>query len=55
MIKEGIMVQGTNMKGSSIEGIVENVLDIFQIAIVRIGEDRLNVCTAYIKDIEEKK
>lgn len=55
MVKEGIMVKGISMEGKSIEGIVENVLNSFQVAIVRTGEDRLHLCTAYVKDIVEKK
>lgn len=54
MITEGSSVIGVDMNNNEIQGVVENVLNIFQVAIVKSDEDRTNRNIAYIKDLRKK-
>jgi len=53
MIREGTKVEGINMNGIQIKGTVENMLNMFQVAIVKTGEDRTKTTEAYISELEE--
>lgn len=52
----GSQVTGRDMNGKEINnGVIESVVKTFGVAIVRTGEDRINVSTAYVTDLEELK
>lgn len=50
-IKEGTFVEGIDIYGNNIAGNVENILKNFNIAQVRISEDRLGVTTCSISSL----
>lgn len=50
----GSNVSGVDIKGNNIQnGVIENVLRTFGVAIVRTGEDRLKTTEAYINELSE--
>jgi len=51
-IKENDYVKGFDMNKKPIEGQISNILSVFQVAIIRTGEDRLDNCIVYLNDIE---
>lgn len=57
-IKEGSLVEGTDIYGNNISGSVENISSNFNVAQVRFSEDRLGITTCALDNltiIEESK
>jgi hypothetical protein len=46
-------VQGTDIWGKSFVGELVSVINLANVAIIKTGDDRLNVTEAYISDIKE--
>jgi hypothetical protein len=52
-MKTGDSVKGINLDGEEVQGTVENVLNTFQIAMVRTNDDRLGITECHISNLEK--
>lgn len=50
---EGVSITGVNICGDEINGTIVEVGKGFNVAVIKIGNDRLDRDIAYLKDIEE--
>jgi hypothetical protein len=51
-MKKGDNVKGINLEGKEVQGTIENILNTFQIVIVKTNEDRLGVTQCHISDLK---
>lgn len=52
-INVGDIVTGKDLSGKEVVGEVKNVMNVFQIASIKIGKDRLDFANCNISDLKK--
>lgn len=53
--KQGIKVEGFDMSNNPISGEITGIVKFAGVALIKTGNDRINVSQAYVKNLKEIK